>query len=430
MKQEDFQAEYHWLIGLREYFDAIGEGDRYEIIFKALYHDNWYRKRDVLTELYQKHDIETEKHLKSWMNLILHQHLTDIEIKPQLVVTLIRKYMMEDPLLVNTAKFINYWSGSDGEGAKVPDLNDFFSKGQVQSKLWLIKELKNIVDGSLGNVVFYGGWYNFAAHFLMQNFDANDVYSIDLNDETVEPCKRLYDREYRHSQFHPIAYDVGKIRWDGKKMLYCDFDRREEQVADWMSKQEGNLSEKRQQLIDTWLEKQEEKYAADIEDKEDEIRMGYTSKEKIREDIFRDKDQVIEKISEDLRNEVFGDKDDAFDNFGWRNIIHATNKEEYIDNDNKLQDKEKIDLKAKFKDTKINTVINTSCEHMDNSWYENLPDGTFVILHQNDYFENEQHSNCCKDLDEVKFKYPMSEIYYEGELDTNLYNRFMLIGVK
>ena len=75
MKQEEFQKQYHWLIGLREYFDAIGEGDRYEIIFKALYHDNWYRKRDVLTELYQKHDIETEKHLKSWMNLILHHQI-------------------------------------------------------------------------------------------------------------------------------------------------------------------------------------------------------------------------------------------------------------------------------------------------------------------------------------------------------------------
>ena len=131
MKQEDFQKEYHWLIGLREYFDAIGESDRYEVLFKALYHDNWYRKRDVLTELFNKHDIETEKHLKSWMNLILHQHLTDIEIKAQLVVTLIRKYMMEDPLLSNTARFINHWSGNEGEGAKVPDLNDFFSKGQV-----------------------------------------------------------------------------------------------------------------------------------------------------------------------------------------------------------------------------------------------------------------------------------------------------------
>ena len=50
MKQADFQKEYHWLIGLREYFDAIGEGDRYEVLFKALYHDNWYRKRDVLTK--------------------------------------------------------------------------------------------------------------------------------------------------------------------------------------------------------------------------------------------------------------------------------------------------------------------------------------------------------------------------------------------
>ena len=78
----------------------------------------------------------------------------------------------------------------------------------------------------------------------------------------------------------------------------------------------------------------------------------------------------------------------------------------------------------------INCVINTSCEHMDNTWYENLPTGTFVVLHQNDYFSNEQHVNCCKDIEDVKSKYPMTEIYYEGELDTNLYNRFMLIGIK
>ena len=75
-------------------------------------------------------------------------------------------------------------------------------------------------------------------------------------------------------------------------------------------------------------------------------------------------------------------------------------------------------------------VINTSCEHMDNTWYENLPAGTFVVLHQNDYFENEQHSNCCKDLEEVKSKYPMQNIFYQGELDTHLYNRFILIGIK
>ena len=70
---------------------------------------------------------------------------------------------------------------------------------------------------------------------------------------------------------------------------------------------------------------------------------------------------------------------------------------------------------------KINMVVNTSCEHMDNTWYENLLTGTFVVLHTNDYFENEQHSNCCKDLEEVKFiKYLMQSIMYEGELDTTI----------
>jgi len=391
MKQENFQKEFHWFVGLKEYFDAVGEGEKFDVLYKAIFHNNYYRKRDILTEIIVMGQ-SNPQHVKSWMNLLMHENLEDIEIKPQMVVTLLRKYMKEDPLLVGLAKFIDHWSGADGEAADMPDINDFLSRGQVKSKIWIMRELNKIVDGSLGNVVFYGGWYNFIAHFLFQNFEVGDVYSIDLNEDTVEPSRRLYDREYRHSQFHPIAYDVNKIKWDGKKMLYCDFDRREEQVADWMSKQD-------------------KKYANDIEAKQDEIMQGYTSKEKIREDIFKN-------------------KEDAFDNFGWRNIIHATNKEEFIDNDKNLQDNEKIELKSKFKDTQINTVINTSCEHMDNTWYENLPMGTFVILHQNDYFENEQHSNCCKDLEEVKSKYPMSEIYYEGELDTNLYNRFMLIGIK
>ena len=385
MKQENFQKQFHWFVGLKEYFDAVGEGEKFDVLYKAIFHNNYYRKRDILTEIIVMGQ-SNPQHVKSWMNLLMHENLEDIEIKPQMVVTLLRKYMKEDPLLVGLAKFIDHWSGVDGEAADMPDINDFLSRGQVKSKIWIMRELNKIVDGSLGNVVFYGGWYNFIAHFLFQNFDVDNIYSIDLNEDTVEPSRRLYDREYRHSQFHPIAYDVNKIKWDGKKMLYCDFDRREEQVADWMTKQE-------------------ETYEARLKEQ------GSSQADKIRTDLFKN-------------------KEDAFDNFGWRNIIHATNKEEFIDNDKNLQDNEKIELKSKFKDTQINTLINTSCEHMDNTWDQNLPMGTFVILHQNDYFENEQHSNCCKDLEEVKSKYPMSEIYYEGELDTNLYNRFMLIGIK
>ena len=79
---------------------------------------------------------------------------------------------------------------------------------------------------------------------------------------------------------------------------------------------------------------------------------------------------------------------------------------------------------------KPDLIINTSCEHMNEDWFHNLPQGQMVCLQTNDYFSNEQHSNCCKDLSEVEVKYPMSETYYSGELDTQLYNRFMLIGKK
>jgi hypothetical protein len=67
---------------------------------------------------------------------------------------------------------------------------------------------------------------------------------------------------------------------------------------------------------------------------------------------------------------------------------------------------------------------------MNNEWFENIPTGKLVILQTNDYFDNPQHSNCCKDLEDAKAKYPMQDILYIGELDTQLYNRFMIIGIK
>jgi len=79
---------------------------------------------------------------------------------------------------------------------------------------------------------------------------------------------------------------------------------------------------------------------------------------------------------------------------------------------------------------KPNIVINTSCEHMNEDWFHNLPDGMLVCLQTNDYFDNEQHINCVNGLNEAKAKYPMKEFLYEGEIETHLYNRYMLIGEK
>lgn len=75
-------------------------------------------------------------------------------------------------------------------------------------------------------------------------------------------------------------------------------------------------------------------------------------------------------------------------------------------------------------------IINTSCEHMDETWFQNLPDDQLVCLQTNDYFSNEQHINCVNNIEEAIEKYPMREVYFSGELDTQLYKRFMIIGKK
>ena len=79
---------------------------------------------------------------------------------------------------------------------------------------------------------------------------------------------------------------------------------------------------------------------------------------------------------------------------------------------------------------KPDLIINTSCEHMNDDWFHALPEGMLVCLQTNDYFDNEQHVNCVEGVKQAKEKYPFSDILYEGEIDTHLYNRFMLIGEK
>ena len=79
-----------------------------------------------------------------------------------------------------------------------------------------------------------------------------------------------------------------------------------------------------------------------------------------------------------------------------------------------------------------NTIVNTSCEHIDNfsSWYDDLPYGVLLILQTNNYFEIEDHINCSNSLAEFADSTPMEDVLYEGALDCNKYTRFMRIGVK
>lgn len=354
MEHSKFQEQHHWLCGLSEYFRYTESYDEdFELIFRALYHDNKFRKRDLIINMAKKYarkelasleDAKLEQmddKMQSFFNIAMHSELEDYDIKARQLIGFLAWYIPEVPLLERTSRFMAYFANQDLD---LPDLGDFYSRGQIKSKIWLVSELAKVIgDEPVGNVVFYGGWYNFIAQFLYEMFNVKKIYSIDLDEAVVGPCKRLYAEELDDKRFIPFTADVGKMQWRDKGLWYIDHEKRDDQVSEWHKKndeklQQGNITE--------------------------------------------------------------ADKQKAYDNFGWRHL-----------ND-------------------FNMVVNTSCEHMNNDWFNNLPDGTFVVLHQNDYFSNEQHINCMKDIEDTKKNYPMSEIYYEGTLDTHLYNRFMLIGRK
>lgn len=78
-------------------------------------------------------------------------------------------------------------------------------------------------------------------------------------------------------------------------------------------------------------------------------------------------------------------------------------------------------------------IINTSAEHFDSAWYKKfvekkLPTNPLFVIQTNNFFDVDEHINCVADLEEMKHKFPMSDVLYQGQLDLIGYKRFMLIG--
>ena len=73
-------------------------------------------------------------------------------------------------------------------------------------------------------------------------------------------------------------------------------------------------------------------------------------------------------------------------------------------------------------------VINPSCEHMSDEWFNKIPKGTHLILQSND-FDIPEHTNIVKNIKEMKDKYEMTDIY-SCTLQCSVYRRFTLAGIK
>ena len=78
------------------------------------------------------------------------------------------------------------------------------------------------------------------------------------------------------------------------------------------------------------------------------------------------------------------------------------------------------------------TVINTSCEHIEqedyDKWYDNVPINTYYILQSNN-FPLHEHVRLAEDIDEFVEQSKVNP-FYSGTLDLGEFKRFMIIGRK
>lgn len=113
------------------------------------------------------------------------------------------------------------------------------------------------------------------------------------------------------------------------------------------------------------------------------------------------------------------DYDSRIETVSKRFLIHNKNHKNYF-----------VVNASEFNDfSNYTTVMNLSTEHMDNIWFENLSIGTEVVIQSNNYIIND-HINISNNMQELKNKYPLTEIYYENTIELNVYNRFTLVGKK
>ena len=76
-------------------------------------------------------------------------------------------------------------------------------------------------------------------------------------------------------------------------------------------------------------------------------------------------------------------------------------------------------------------VINTSTEHVTQEtydhWYDNIPQGSLVVIQGNDFFSCDEHVRCSVDLDDFMTMNRVTDPIFAGQLETTMYNRFMCV---
>lgn len=98
---------------------------------------------------------------------------------------------------------------------------DCFSRGQLQSKQWLVNELKKC-DVSLGTVYLCAGWYATIATMLFESgMEIDKVRSFDLDEKTVNIAEKFNAPWFKENwRFKALVDDINNINFENHEWQF------------------------------------------------------------------------------------------------------------------------------------------------------------------------------------------------------------------
>lgn len=178
--------------------------DRYEIL---------YPTKSTLSDLRRAY---IDKDLSSIFRIVQDNNKDDL-----------RKLVMEDnkwklwPLL---DKFVGTQFTSAFKNFTINETiidEDCFARGQLQSKFWLVQELRKVTP-DIGTVFLCAGWYATLATMLFEsNLRINKIRSFDIDESTVDIAE-VFNKPWFVDQwkFKALVSDIHDINYDTHTWQY------------------------------------------------------------------------------------------------------------------------------------------------------------------------------------------------------------------
>ena len=134
---------------------------------------------------------------------------------------------------------LHHWMCAIRESDNPIRTMDAFWRGQMQSKEWLIQELKRSRNNvqAWPNVDIHGGWVGVLASMLFQSdLYVNNIRSIDIDPTCEKIANRMNQMELEAGKFRAVTGDMCTIRSDADIVINTSFEHiTQDQYDLWVS---------------------------------------------------------------------------------------------------------------------------------------------------------------------------------------------------